>query len=351
MRQCVEIQVEGLRLCGTFHQPAPCPESAQTRPAGAGKPGVLFLNSGFLPRSAQGDLQAQMADKIAAAGFPVFRFDLPGLGDSAGELPEDAVTFVRSVEKGFFAPYASALAARLTGIYGLEKIVVGGLCGGGISAMFGAAAARDRRVCGIILLEPIFQLVQIQEAPQQKKSWAPRWKHSFVLRTKAFYEELRVWILSRRLGAPLQKFYSRWKAARKSRRPAGVRPPAQRLPKEANLKLIHNFERVMAAGVPMLVVTAQDPRRNGSSFDYLEYILRNGRGRVDYRKIEGTNHSFLAGTGPQAVQELTADWLQANFSAGWQDRPQPVKTGGWKKTSDTPGQPGSRGFAAAGQKQ
>jgi pimeloyl-ACP methyl ester carboxylesterase len=297
----------------------------QTQEPDAGKAGVLLLNSGFLPRSAQGDLLAHLADKIADAGFSAFRFDLPGLGDSEGDLPEDAVTFVRSVEKGILAPFASSLAAELVELYNLDKIVMGGLCGGGITALFGAAAFKGSRIGGVFMLDPIFNLVQVQEPQFQKKSRASRWKESWLIRMKAVYEELRVWILSQRLSAPLQKIYGRVKAARNLRRTSSARPLSQGLPKEANLKLIQSFERLKAAGLPMLVITAQDPRRTGGAFDYLEYILRNGRGRVDCRKIEGTNHSFLEGNGPQAVKELTDEWLKANFAAGRSARPQPVK--------------------------
>ena len=110
------------------------------------------------------------------------------------------MTFVRSVEKGNFAPYASSLAAKLVGLHGLEKIVVGGLCGGGITALFGAAASKGSRIGGVLMLDPIFNLVQVQESQSWKKSRAARWKESWLIRMKAVYEELRIWILSQRPG-------------------------------------------------------------------------------------------------------------------------------------------------------
>ena len=334
MRRCVEIQVKGLRLRGTFHQPSTQQGSLQSRETAVEKTGVLLFNSGFLPRSAQGDLLAHLADRTAAAGFPAFRFDLPGLGDSEGDLPEDAVTFVRSVERGNFAPYASSLAAKLVRLHGLEKIVVGGLCGGGITALFGAAASKGGRIGGVLMLDPIFNLVQVQEPQLQKNIRASRWKESWLIRMKAVYEELRIWILSQRMSAPLQKIYGRMKAARNARRTTGIRPLSQGLPKEANLKLIQCFERLMAARLPMLVITAQDPRRTGDSFDYLEYILRNDRSRVDCQKIEGTNHSFLERNGPKAVQEVTDEWLKANFAADLSAWPQSVKETAREKTME-----------------
>lgn len=307
MRECVEILAEGLRLRGTVHQPAQ--RAANTA--------VLIFNSGFLPRSAQGDLLARLSDKLAADGFLAFRFDLPGLGDSEGDLPEDAVTFVRSVEQGAFAPYVAALVPKLVEQYRLDKIVIGGLCGGGMTAMFGAAAAKGNRIAGLMAFDPNFNLVQVQE-PQQAQQKPPmqRMKEEWSLRFKAAYEELRIRILATRLGAPVQKIYGRWKAAKNARRASvPAKPRAKDLPKETNHKLVQTFERLAKAGLPMLVVSAHDPRR-AASFDYLEYVLRNGRHQVDCRAIEGTNHSFLEGGGTKALLEVVSDWMSARFAPG-----------------------------------
>ena len=232
MRRCVEIQVEGLRLRGTFHQPSTRQGSMPAPEPDVEKTGVLLFNSGFLPRSAQGDLLAHLADRIAAAGFPAFRFDLPGLGDSEGDLPEDAVTFVRSVEKGNFAPYASSLAARLVGLHGLEKIIVGGLCGGGITALFGAAASKGSRIGGVLMLDPIFNLVQVQESQSWKKSRAARWKESWLIRMKAVYEELRIpdpfATVERALAKNLRPDESGAELTPANQRPSVVTGPSQR---------------------------------------------------------------------------------------------------------------------------
>jgi pimeloyl-ACP methyl ester carboxylesterase len=312
MRRCIEIQVAGLRLRGTFHQRDRA--TGQIAEICANGTGVLLLNSGFLPRSAQGDLLARMGDRYANAGMPVFRFDLPGLGESEGDLPEDAVTFVQSVERGGFGHYISALAAKIVQIYGLEKIVVGGLCGGGISSLWGAAAHKNVKFDGVMMLDPIFNLVEVQEMPGQKKSRMAQLKADFHFRKKASWEELRIWILKQRLAAPLQKMYSRFKTARSSQRAASPKPAVQTLPKATNHKFVQCFERLMAAQLPILVVTAHDPRRAGG-FDYMSYLLRGERFRAEHRIIEGTNHSFLEGNGPRALLDTTEEWLTKNFIA------------------------------------
>ena len=346
MRRCIEIQVSGLRLRGTFHQ--------RDRAAGEiaevcnNSTGVILLNSGFLPRSAQGDLLARMGDRYANAGIPVFRFDLPGLGESEGDLPEDAVSFVQSVERGGFGPYVSALAAKLVHLYKLDKVIVGGLCGGGMSSLWGAAAHKNVKFDGVMMLDPIFSQVQVQELPGQKKSGFALWKANFQLRKKAFYEELRVWILAQRMAAPLQRIYSRIKAARVSQRAADPKPVAQSLPKVTNLKLVQCFERLMTAQLPILVVTAHDPRRAGTGFDYMNYILRGERFRVDHRVIEGTNHSFLEGHGPTSLMDITEQWLTTNFVASAANRQKTAVKESPKQETRAVTLPISKAFPAAG---
>jgi len=140
------------------------------------------------------------------------------------------------------------------------------------------------------VLDPIFSLVQVQEPQFQKKSRASRWKVSWLIRMKAVYEELRVWILSQRLSAPLQKIYGKMKAARNSRRTFGARPLSQGLPKEANLKLIQSFERLKAAGLPMLVITAQSTNLESNPEAFRSLLLREMHrdGREVTIEITGT---------------------------------------------------------------
>src|SRR6202034_2178754 len=56
--------------------------------------GVLFLNPLSTPRALIGDTAVYWASSFAAQGYPSLRIDLPGLGDSYGELPKDLLTFI-----------------------------------------------------------------------------------------------------------------------------------------------------------------------------------------------------------------------------------------------------------------
>lgn len=58
---------------------------AGTLDAAPGASGVLLVSGGNEVRAGAFSGQAQLAARIAAAGFPVFRFDRSGIGDSDGE--------------------------------------------------------------------------------------------------------------------------------------------------------------------------------------------------------------------------------------------------------------------------
>ncbi|MES2298289.1 MAG: hydrolase 1, exosortase A system-associated [Pseudomonadota bacterium] len=128
----VRFDCEACALIGIIHMP----ERPRAR-------GVLMLTGGPQYRVGSHRQFVLLARELAAAGTPVMRFDHRGMGDSAGaprrfqELDADIHTAV-----GEFIRQAPAL----------REVVIWGLCD---AASAGALYAhRDRRVCGLILLNP-----------------------------------------------------------------------------------------------------------------------------------------------------------------------------------------------------
>jgi exosortase A-associated hydrolase 1 len=102
-----------------------------------GAAGLLLVSGGNEIRSGAFAGQAQLAARIAAVGFPVFRFDRRGVGDSGGE------------NRGFresATDVAAALAAFRRGRPGLERVVAFGNCDAASALMLGAARGCDALV-------------------------------------------------------------------------------------------------------------------------------------------------------------------------------------------------------------
>lgn len=117
-----------LTLCGTL----------DTAP---GQTGLLIVSGGNEIRSGAFSGQALLATKIANAGFPVFRFDRRGVGDSEGE------------NRGFRSSHrdiANALTSFRAMAPDLDRVFAFGNCDGASALLL----ARGLELDGLILSNP-----------------------------------------------------------------------------------------------------------------------------------------------------------------------------------------------------
>ncbi len=299
MRTVLQLRIRGTVLVGTCHVPG---GSELSRAEAEDVPGVLLLNSGYLPRAARGDLSVHLGDRLAEMGYPVFRFDLPGLGDSGGELPEQLGTFFRQIQDGVYGPWAMELAGELRRRFKLKRMIVGGNCGGAITAIYAAGLAGDE-VCGLVLMEPNFAkfVPDVEGAGLAVQG---------LKQVKAMRRTFRDWLLARRGGWHFRRVY--WTL----RRPViqvQQRLRGAQLPEGSNLPLIRCWHRLACRGMPMLVIQAGAEKRVMGRFDYVRYLGSHYTGHVVSVEIEGANHSFVEGGGKRAVMEHVGRWMGGRF--------------------------------------
>ncbi|MFC0589086.1 hydrolase 1, exosortase A system-associated [Novosphingobium aquiterrae] len=99
--------------------------------------GLLIVSGGNEVRSGPWGSQAMLAERIAAAGFPVMRFDRRGVGDSEGE------------NAGFEASapdIAAALRAFKAQVPSLQRVVACGNCDGASALMLAGGEGCDALV-------------------------------------------------------------------------------------------------------------------------------------------------------------------------------------------------------------
>lgn len=296
-REVVSIDVSGILIQGTYHKPRAVGETSRTA--------VVFLSPGILPRAATGDSAVYWADSVAASGYPTFRFDLPGLGDSDGDLPTKVIDFQCSVNEGRYATVVSEITRSVVDRWNFQGVVVIGLCAGAVTALY--AAASDERIKGLILMDPYFYLQRDITSRSVLSHWQMRvmrkmeddWQGSasaqhnvglrLVLKLRGIQHKLRDVVLRARAG---------------------------RLPSTANKPLIRCWNRVASSGRPMLVMSSSWSKPQGGAFDYLGHLLSASarRSRVDTEVIEGTTHNFAEGPGKAAVDRSIRQWLSRNFS-------------------------------------
>jgi pimeloyl-ACP methyl ester carboxylesterase len=285
-REIITLAEGGINLRGTYHRAQD--ERSDSAPVAkeSNRIGVLFLNFGFHPRSASGDAAVYWADSFAKCGYPSFRLDLPGLGDSDGDLPVEVADFIHLVNAGRYAPLLSKTIKNLTERFNLAGVAIVGQCSGAVSAIYAAAASSD--VKGLVLLDPYFH----GEEPEGT----------------AIRKEFRRWVLRNRLAGYLSAVYDRLKYFR-------LLVKANELPRNANLLLIGCWNQLASAGLPILILKAPALNPRVGDFDYLRYIQRISHltQRIEVKDIEGTNHAFVKGSGKDAVGRYTEQWLRACF--------------------------------------
>ena len=130
---------DGLTLFGIFHQP----EENKKKDIG-----ILLLSPGVKTRVAPHRLYNKMAAELVEMGYPVFRFDFYGLGDSEGEIEEEFVAnLYGSVAVGRYANDTIDAINWMESEQGISKVLLGGLCGGAITGML--AGQDEQRVQGL----------------------------------------------------------------------------------------------------------------------------------------------------------------------------------------------------------
>jgi alpha-beta hydrolase superfamily lysophospholipase len=278
----------GARLQGTYHRPADHLSHTSAGPGSQERPGVLFLNSLSLPRAASGDSAVRWADSIAECGYPAFRIDLPGLGDSDGDASTDLLDFINA---GGFATVAAATAKELVNRFGLSGLVIFGHCAGSVTALFAAGASKECK--GLILLDPYFHL------PQAKRS--------------TMRQELSDWARRSSTGRLLSNIYDRARNLLLFLR-------GRALPGNANSQLIARWKHVAGSGLPILLLKAPGIKAQGSKprvgqFDYIDHVveLAGRKSRVAVEFVEEADHSFANREGREAVQRHIENWLVSYF--------------------------------------
>ena len=279
-RELIELPGHGVMVRGTLHW---------SRPATDGRIGIAFLNSLSLPRTATGDSAVYWAESFAASGYPSFRIDLPGLGDTNGDIPSEVLNFINA---GGYAEITAAKVKELVETFGLSGVILIGHCAGTISAINAATACKE--VCeGLILLDPYFHITQAIR-PMVRRG-------------------LSNWALHSRIGRTLSNFYDRTRNIR-------LRFRGNALPRNANFPLLSRWKEVASSGVPILMIKAPSRKSSGTGprqgeFDYLKYVLQlaGRKGHVVVELIEGTDHSFANRLGRIAVQQRIESWLGNYF--------------------------------------
>jgi pimeloyl-ACP methyl ester carboxylesterase len=283
-RKLIVLEGADTSVRGTYHVPYRNGSRSQSHLTWPGRVGILFLNSLSPTRAAHGDSAVYWADSVAQCGYPAFRIDMPGFGDSEGEPPPDLLKFING---GCYASQVADKAVELVERFGLSGVIIVGLCAGAVSALFAAAACSQCK--GLILMDPYFHL----PLKGSSKLW------------QTLTGRISRSTLGRFISTVYDKMIAIWAFFR------GDRPP-----QNANLPLLSTWETLAANELPMLVFRATGTKCREGEFDYLRYLLRNAdrRSCVVVKVIDGAGHTFSNTVGRIGVRQETIAWLSEYYS-------------------------------------
>jgi pimeloyl-ACP methyl ester carboxylesterase len=287
-RELIELDGLDFVVRGTYHKPHDENSESWVHSIRQDRLGLVFLNGLAATRAGQGDAVVYWADSFAADGYPAFRLDLPGHGDSAGEPPAECLSFINH---GGYASVVATAIRDLIARFNLSGVVIVGQCSGAVSAIYSAAASRDCK--GLVLLDPYFHLPLNLDSKIRGR--------------------INIWAIKNPIGSFLSSVYGRLKQVRLLLR--GDVPP-----ENANFSLLRNWKELASTGLPILIFKAPRRKTTGTKpkvgeFDYFKFILSlTGRkGRVVIQMMNGANHTFANRLSRAAVRQHTEQWLKEWF--------------------------------------
>lgn len=125
-----------------------------------GLPAVILSNAGMIHRIGPNRIYVKLARDLAMLGFPVLRFDISGIGDSAtrpDHMPVEEFT-IDDVKQAM-----DYLAETL----GSRQFVLGGHCAGAYHSI--RTTVKDPRVSGVIMINPDGGEAEWKEYDQKRK--------------------------------------------------------------------------------------------------------------------------------------------------------------------------------------
>lgn len=129
--------------------------------------GVVIVVGGPQYRAGSHRQFVLLARRLAAQGYPVFRFDYRGMGDSPGELG-----LFESVEPDV----GSAVDAFMKTVPAMRRVVLWGLCDGASAALLYCQKSADARIAGLFLMNPWIRTAASQAKTQVRHYYWDRLK-------------------------------------------------------------------------------------------------------------------------------------------------------------------------------
>jgi pimeloyl-ACP methyl ester carboxylesterase len=270
---------------------------------------VVLLPAGLKYHVGPSRLNVLLTRALVLGGFTVLCFDPLGVGESDGSLgPAPVRELWRSVEQGRFVDDCLLAARELRSRFGFESVVMGGLCGGAVTALL-AAARMPEVVNGVISLNTAVTLSADAGAP--KVVGAVQARHHM----KSYLRKLlapAAWARLLRRESDLAGIWATLRAAIRARLPGHVAATHV----NENPAFIESFRRLTRGQTPhLLLFSGNDNRWLEFQEIVLQRYLAGDRAARGYRieVVERANHELHWKAWQDQAIAAVCGWVRQEF--------------------------------------
>jgi exosortase A-associated hydrolase 1 len=265
---------------------------AEPEDAAAPATGVIVIVGGPQYRAGSHRQFVQLSRALAAAGYPVFRFDYRGMGDSAGE------------HRDFLAAtpdIAAAIDAMQAAVPTVRHVALWGLCDAASAALLYCDDKPDPRVRGLCLLNPWVRSDASLARAHVKHYYGQR------LRQKEFWLKLLSGKVAGKALAGL------WHNLRTMAAGGTATSAVASLPFQARMA-----RAWVGTNVRILLVLSGD---DYTAREFMEFVGMDAawagllnRPNVDRQALAGADHTFSSAVARARVEAVTLEWLQGRLT-------------------------------------
>ena len=261
----------------------------------AGRPAVVMVNAGIIHRVGLCRLHTRHARMLAPRGFPSFRFDLSGIGDSSRR------TGVSSLREAVTSDITAALD-HLADRQHVNRFVIFGLCSCAHDAVLNALT--DARLVGVIAIDLLGDF----------RTWQ---HHAHHFRQRLFNATSLASALRGR-NQYLRALWDSWRFGKtplQRVREGGVGVVRAPLPRET---LVEMLDTLLGRDVRMLLIFSSGIERNYNHRSQFKEVFPEAARHPNlyYEYFPNAGHAFGNRKEQLAVIELTVQWMDSNFGSG-----------------------------------
>lgn len=269
---------------------------------------VILLPAGLKDRVGPHRLYVQLARQLVRPGVLVLRLDAEGIGESDGELDTEInARHYRRIQSGLFVDDTLSAMQALIAREGIRRFVLGGLCGGAISAQLAAAAAPSA-VAGVLSLSHVAVLDEDQPASARTRSEVVSNNRAYLRKLFSAHAWQRLITGESEWRDIWQNINGLWHLLLEK---AGI---GRRHWANENPAFFSSFRQLQQAGIAHLLLFGErDARWTAFRELVVDGFLGGAMQGKGYRieVVGDANHEFYLRHWTQAVIDQASDWLAA----------------------------------------